>query len=561
MEPAAQSDRPGQSADIRAEDEFLIALRLSSRWRWPGLVYVCVVVATIGTFVAGSLVASNVLFDAQRTRQIEELAETALRRAEVSVDFGAATLDELIERGPMACDAVALQTVRLHVYQRGNVKDIRAVNRDGSVICSAYSETLEFDKGWAGRDAMLPARDQSVRLFLVEQFFGIALGVLKDVDADRSLVAVLGMNPSLYDIMPTELRPHSEVALELGDGQTVARYAFTETETFGEDAVGFVRISERYPLRVVLKVEPKAYGRWHQEPYLPIVVFAAVMGLAFGLLLANTVNRPRNPVDQMDQALAAGEFQPYLQPVFDLRSGTIIGCEALARWLRPDGSIIPPLRFIPFAESNDRIGPLTWHIVSAALEALRVPLRRDGNFKVAVNISPCHLISDGFEQRFREVVAEADVPPRQVVLELTEREELPDPAKVAAVIESLRRWGFGVALDDMGIGHNGLSHIQQLGANIIKIDKFFVDGIGLDASATTVVEMLVSLARQLNMSVLAEGIETETQLDGLVACGVTEGQGYLRAVPLPVDGFLTLLEESCASATPEPMAPPRVHVA
>ena len=256
---------------------------------------------------------------------------------------------------------------------------------------------------------------------------------------------------------------------------------------------------------------------------MPIVVFAAVLGLAFGLLLANVVNRPKNPVDQLDQALAAGEFQPFLQPVFDLQSGAIIGCEALARWMRADGSVVPPIRFIPFAESNDRIGPLTWHIVSQALEALRVPLRRDRNFKVAVNIAPRHLASEGFEQRFRDVVAEADVPPRQVVLELTEREELEDSVRVAAVIENLRRWGFGVALDDVGIGHNGLSHIQQLGANIIKIDKFFVDGIGLDSSANTVVEMLVSLARELNMSVLAEGIETETQLSGLVTCGVTEG--------------------------------------
>ena len=294
---------------------------------------------------------------------------------------------------------------------------------------------------------------------------------------------------------------------------------------------------------------------------MPIVVFAAILGLAFGLLLANVVNRPKNPVDQLDQALAAGEFQPFLQPVFDLQSGAIIGCEALARWMRADGSVVPPIRFIPFAESNDRIGPLTWHIVSQALEALRVPLRRDRNFKVAVNIAPRHLASEGFEQRFRDVVAEADVPPRQVVLELTEREELEDSVRVAAVIENLRRWGFGVALDDVGIGHNGLSHIQQLGANIIKIDKFFVDGIGLDSSANTVVEMLVSLARELNMSVLAEGIETETQLSGLVTCGVTEGQGYFKAPPLPVDDFLELLEENRVSAAPEPTDQPRVHVA
>ncbi|MGA2129257.1 MAG: CSS-motif domain-containing protein, partial [Xanthobacteraceae bacterium] len=174
--------------------------------------------ATVLFVVAGHF-AANALIDGQRSRQLRELDEVALRRLEVAVDYGAATLGELARRGPVGCDPSALQAVRLHVYQRGAVKDIRVVGRDGQVRCSAYSETLEFDEGWPGRDEMLPARDPSLRIFRVDQFFGVALGVLMDIDDKTALVAILGIGDSLFDIMPSDLRDHSDVSLELGEGQ------------------------------------------------------------------------------------------------------------------------------------------------------------------------------------------------------------------------------------------------------------------------------------------------------------------------------------------------------
>jgi len=116
-------------------------------------------------------------------------------------------------------------------------------------------------------------------------------------------------------------------------------------------------------------------------------------------------------------------------------------------------------------------------------------------------------------------------------------------------VAELRDRGFNVALDDVGIGHNGLSQIQALGANVLKIDKFFVDSISRDAAAHATVEMLVRLARELKMTVLAEGIETEEQRLTLTECGVTEGQGYLVSPPLPVDKFMPFVDERAAART------------
>ncbi len=111
------------------------------------------------------------------------------------------------------------------------------------------------------------------------------------------------------------------------------------------------------------------------------------------------------------------------------------------------------------------------------------------------------------------------------------------------MVQELREHGFRVAIDDVGTGHSGLSRLKGLGANTIKIDKFFVDTVTVDASTTAIIEMLVGLAIDLQMTVVAEGIETEEQAQALISCGVEEGQGYLVAAPLPLPKFLQLLDK------------------
>ena len=511
--------------------------------RWPSVASLAITVASVVIFVIAGHFAATALIDAQQSKQLRELGDVALRKSEIAVEYGTATLDELASRGPISCDPAALQAVRLHVYQRGTVKDIRVISRDGLVMCSAYSETLEFDKGWASRTEMLIARDKSVRIFRVDQFFGVALGVMKDIDETRSLVAILGISDSLFDIMPNELRNHSEVLLELGEGQTIIHSPSSTNMESASEIISVASVSERYPLRTVIRVEKSAISGWDHEPYLPILFSAAILGLVFGTLTGKALARPGGPLVEIDKALAAREFKPYLQPIFNLRTGAIVGCEALARWVRADGTVLSPSQFIQLVEASGRIEQLTWQILSATLNELRPQLSRDKHFKVSVNISPHHIVAADFIDELRRVVATARVSPRQVVLELTEREELEDLSRAAAVVAELQTFGFKIAIDDVGIGHSGLSHIQKLGANILKIDKFFINSICGDSSATAVVEMLVRLARELKMSIVAEGIEDRMQLAALVACGIDEGQGYVVSPPIPATDFIDFLDQ------------------
>jgi len=184
---------------------------------------------------------------------------------------------------------------------------------------------------------------------------------------------------------------------------------------------------------------------------------------------------------------------------------------------------------------------MTWQILAIALKELNAHLRQHKEFKLSFNVVPSHLLSEGFVDTLRKMVAEAKVSARQIVLEITERDELQDLGKAAAVVAELRELGFKVAIDDAGVGHSGLSHLKALGANTMKIDKFFVDTIR-DESTSRIVETLVRLAKDLQMTVVAEGIETEQQMASLLACGVQEGQGYIVSPPLPCAKFMELME-------------------
>ena len=520
------------------------------RHQRPNLPFVALVLASTIAFALAGHLAAEAVIRHQQAHQLSELTEVVLRRSEFAVDFAAASLDELAKRNLASCEPGALQAIRLHVYQRSTIKDVRLVKPDGSVICSAYSETLEFDKGWVDRRDMLPSRDNAPSLFRVEQFGGDALGVLRDVDRSSALVAIVGINANLFDLMPAELRAHSEVILALSNGEKLGDFRLdADRPLLGP--ISFERHSTRFPLHATIRIEHAVLSNWNSESYWPALAVSVGLGVLFGILLARS-RRMEGPVADLDRALAAREFKPYYQPIFDLRTGRITGCEILARWVRRDGSVVPPMNFIPLAESSGRIQVMTWQILRSALSDLQPMLKADKTFKMSLNVVPKHLLSAGFVETLRRTVLTARVSARQIVVEVTERDELDDLARAAAIVAELRDHGFRVAIDDVGVGHSGLSRLKGLGANTIKIDKFFVDTITVDASTTTIVEMLVALAKDFRMTVVAEGIETEEQLRALIAAGVEEGQGYLVAAPLPFAKFSELVDSRRRSASPSP---------
>ncbi len=511
-----------------------------------------------GLFVGAAKVAGSAFVDAQNSRQLADLTQLVLTRAELEVDFAVVALSELAQKGVTDCRPASLAAMRRLVYEKGTIKDIRVVNRNGRALCSAFAETLAFDARSLEESEAFASRNSAIKLMRLEQPSALAMGVLWEMD-ETSLLAVVNTDALMFAVLPQALRDHGEVVLELADGNPVAQYRSQNADA-GLQMVEFRAASERYPLTSCIGVAKPVFSSWSRGPERHFLGAGGILGLAFGSLLAGAIVRRRDPVSELERALAANEFKPYLQPIVSLHTGDIVGCEVLARWVKPDGSIETPHRFIRQAEESGLIVPLTYQLVAEALDQMRSWLNLKRHFTVAFNIYPGHLMSDRFFEEFAALVDTAEVARSQVVIELTERQELADLKAAAARIAELRSLGFKVAIDDAGTGHSGLSYLQRLGVNIVKIDKLFVDSIELDHSARVIVDMLVRVAGELGMTTVAEGVERPQQVAALKACGVDEIQGYLISPAIPSFDFLRLLYATGRSGA-APSALPSLRIA
>jgi diguanylate cyclase (GGDEF)-like protein len=217
------------------------------------------------------------------------------------------------------------------------------------------------------------------------------------------------------------------------------------------------------------------------------------------------------------------------QPQVDAR-GRIVGVEALVRWTHPEGGEIAPSVFVPLAEESGLIEALGMQVLRRAFE----DSTRFGDLTVAINISAAQLRMTTFIPQLTDLLAQMRVDPSRFELEITEGLLLSDDSLTHESLRHLRALGFRIALDDFGTGYSSLSYLQRYPIDKIKIDRSFVINLGADAAAEAVVSAIVKLARALGLTVVAEGVETETQRTRLASVGCTDVQGYLFGKPVTV---------------------------
>jgi len=238
-------------------------------------------------------------------------------------------------------------------------------------------------------------------------------------------------------------------------------------------------------------------------------------------------------------AIEREEFQLYYQPKADSNLSRITGAEALIRWRRPGFGIIPPDRFIAIAEETALIIPLgKWILKTACLQAKAWANQLTG-FRIAVNLSPLQLLADDFIAVLDRILAETGTNPEWIELEVTEGLIMLDIVKATERLHQIRERGIHVAMDDFGTGYSSLSYLQKLPIHTLKIDRSFIMAYTNDpaSSEAAFIRTIVSFGQVLNMTVVAEGVETESQLTLLQSYGCDEIQGYYLSPPLPADEF------------------------
>lgn len=247
---------------------------------------------------------------------------------------------------------------------------------------------------------------------------------------------------------------------------------------------------------------------------------------------------------QLQQALKRGEFVVYYQPKVDTESGQICGAEALVRWNHPQKGLIPPGEFIPIAEETGVIVKLgKWVMETACRQA--VDWQRTGfpKLRIAVNLSARQLVYDGLAESIERILSGVGMHPSLLELELTESMLIQNAETSAATLNRLRRLGVHLSLDDFGTGYSALGYLNRFPLTSVKIDRSFVADITTDAHATALARSIISMAHELRMRVVAEGVETEGQLRFLASRHCDEVQGYYVSRPLQAEEFGKLLRE------------------
>lgn len=236
---------------------------------------------------------------------------------------------------------------------------------------------------------------------------------------------------------------------------------------------------------------------------------------------------------QLAAALARGAIQAAFQPKVDLATGHLTGVEALARWTDAELGVVPPSTFIPIAEQHGLIGPLTLCILRQSLQTCLRLRDRHPNATVAVNLSPILLHDPTLPRSIAHLLETAGLEPAALIAEITEGRPLEDEDAAAAVLGELRLQGVGCALDDFGTGHANLRSLLRLPLTELKIDRAFITHADDSPHAWKIVRATLRLARELDLRVVAEGIETAEIERRLRDEGCDQGQGFRYGRPMP----------------------------
>lgn len=256
-------------------------------------------------------------------------------------------------------------------------------------------------------------------------------------------------------------------------------------------------------------------------------------------------------VSELQNAIEQGHLLPFLQAKQCLVTGRIVGAEALVRWRHPERGMIPPIEFIPFAESTGRIAAITTYMLEECIALMR---ERVPGITVAVNVSTYDLRDTTFPKRLQAILAKYDVSPERLQIEITESGLLDSDAAPIACLNAVRALGVKIAIDDFGTGQSSLAYLQRLPAHELKIDRSFVADSDGNPSRRELLNSIVRLGHGLGLIVTAEGVETQGELDMLRESGCDLAQGYFIARPMPVNDFVRLFTAPAEASTTEQSA-------
>lgn len=243
------------------------------------------------------------------------------------------------------------------------------------------------------------------------------------------------------------------------------------------------------------------------------------------------------------RGISAGQFEPHFQPVVELATGRVVGAEALARWRHPAYGLLGPDTFLPALSSAGYMDELSWIMFAlTAMEAGR--WRSEGlRLTVSVNVSATSLADPNYADAVTQIVSEQGLEPSHMILELTETEAILNVAAALENLTRLRMRGFGLAIDDYGVGFSSMQELSRMPFTEVKIDRSFVTPASTSEKHRMMIEHTIAIAHQLGLKTVAEGVETKCEYDLMTTLGCKHVQGFFVARPMPSSEFLAWIRD------------------
>ena len=494
------------------------------------------------------VISVDYLLDAYvRMRGMQELkmsVNTIISETQVTVASATESLQSLTTRSPSLCTPTFYRTAAKEMRANYILRQIIVNNTDGAVQCSLYGDSFAYSA--ITPTMSMPGGPHEMTVVRIEENPFPMLKISLRVRPGKEVSTFVPMNSHMMDEGVGGVEKSIMTQFALTSGLSV--YEFGDPDRYYNDAhpnenfLFFMQIASNVPLSVSAAVPVDLVAAEYADLQIGFTIVASLASCVFLWFCVQYVRRSQVPTFDLERAINDGELRPRYQPVIDLQSGTIAGCEVLIRWEKPNGEIISPGAFIEYAELSGLAIPMTLSLMEQVRDDLEDLCDRHPHLKIGINLFERHFRDGSIVEDVQSIFGATRIRYTQLVFEITERQPLSDMGGVNAVIHALRDLGAKVALDDAGTGHSNLAYIQKLGIDIVKIDRVFVELIRHRNQPVPVVDALIGMANELGTEIIAEGVETEEQARYLQKKGIRQAQGFLFAPALPIDAYLALAE-------------------
>lgn len=482
-------------------------------------------------------------------------------------------------RGPKG-ETEGLVVVNRDITERKRAEEMLAHNAFHDALTNLANRTLLLDR--LGRAIAISRRHADFKfavLFIDIDGFKVFNDSLGHIAGDSLLIQIAQRLTACLRRADTIARPRPGENPESAFGDsTIARPGGDEFAVLAQelrDPSDAIRVAERIQERLALPF----YVDGHE------IIVTASIGIAFSgststeaqdvlrdaeIAMYRAKHNGKARCEVFDNAMHAGavkrlqletdlrkgvelgEFLVYYQPIISLDSGQIVGFEALTRWQRPQGMVMPN-DFIPLADETGIILSINRQLLPEACQRLRSWQQlfpSNPPLSLSVNISPKQFAQADLASQIGQLLQQSGMDPRCIDLEITETIAMADAEKSAGVLSELKALGVGLDIDDFGTGYSSLSRLQGFRVDTLKIDRVFVSRMDSDSETHEIVRVIVMLAHHLGLDVVAEGVETQAQLDLLRHLGCERAQGYLFSRPVDHEAILKLLATNRAALVP-----------